>query len=418
MKIEKDSSALESEIKPLLDAANTENWKDALNILYYNGSVLVFSEEMRIPCLVSLKGPVDDLSQAIDLLFGRAKTNIAPLVVAIARFFIPKVFVMMRKTEKELSSTGEMKEETAVAMFITGLIPELEKSQDVLTKAFVEGAFTLSEVIAASVFKKLEEFRAPHIHCALDEEKYEKMVEKLWKLGLIRPRLQVNLCPECTNYELKLLNYPSLDNVCPSCGTEWVRGILYTFEKTFDKIKSENLDLPLFISSYVRHRVSIQAPLSDLQIYPSAVMRISENDLEKPLEVDVYLPQFKSGIECKVYEDALAPMTKNRVGSIVGQLLEKAKKYSMVGISNVYFVTNLSKGSTEEIMSALQKAMSEEGLKLSDLRIIDGNMESLLKWLDQTASIIAEGFNKALGQGLQDALPSKSIQTPISSGGQ
>lgn len=42
VKIEKDSSALESEIRPLIDAANTKEWKAALNILFLNGSVLEF----------------------------------------------------------------------------------------------------------------------------------------------------------------------------------------------------------------------------------------------------------------------------------------------------------------------------------------------------------------------------------------
>lgn len=409
VKIEKDSSALEPEIRPLIDAANTKEWKGALSILFLNGSVLEFSEEMKIPCLVSLTGPVEDLDRSIDLLMGRAKTNLTPLIVALARSFIPSILMVMRKTEMKVSSVEEESEETKVAMFVSGLLPELEKTKKRLTKAFVDGASTLSEMLVVSVFKGLQEFRDSHIHAALDEEDYEDMIEGLQKLGVIQPKLQINLCPWCANYEFTISNYPSFSEICPKCGSEWVSELLYTFERSFDKIKSENMDLPLFISRYLRHQVSIQAPLADFEVYPSAVVLADRKEAPlKRVELDVYLPQFRSGIECKVYEDAFAPMTKNRVGSIVGRLMEHVDKYLMLEINNVYFVTNLPESSAEKAQAALQSAIATQNLEQIKFEVIGGNVQSLLEWLDQMASSTARNFNVTLGRKIQEALPEES----------
>jgi hypothetical protein len=45
----KDSSSLEATITPFIDAANTRNWKHALDILHLNGAVLETPEGTGIP---------------------------------------------------------------------------------------------------------------------------------------------------------------------------------------------------------------------------------------------------------------------------------------------------------------------------------------------------------------------------------
>src|SRR5467141_912267 len=76
LKVEKESSDLEPVVKPLIDLANTEHWRGALNVLYLNGGVLNFLEGTPVPVLISLRGTDEGVEEMIDLLMGKAKADI------------------------------------------------------------------------------------------------------------------------------------------------------------------------------------------------------------------------------------------------------------------------------------------------------------------------------------------------------
>jgi hypothetical protein len=399
-KIEREYSSMEYAVKSLLEAANTEGWRDVLNILYLSGSVTAFSEELQLPCLVSAKGPYEKIEHSIDLLRGKAEVAITPLIKELAKMILPRIIVILQRS-KITTVIKEERQEMLGIIVATELIPELEKYQKELARIIVQGASTLSDLIIVGVLRSLLEIRNNHIHSALNEDKYEDMIEGLRKFGLIESRLQVSLCPECANYQFAISRYPSLIEDCPKCGTRWVTVILYSLQPPYSETKIDNSDLPLFISSYLKHKIASQAPVGEVKVFPKALIKSNETIV---CDVDVYLPEFAIGVECKVFEDPFARMTQSRLGSIVGKLLPEIKKHFDIGIKSLIIVTNLSESAGNKLKTALEKALKEEGLN-QPIEVLPGNIDTLMKWINEQASKIAkqvqESINKAIEQALE-----------------
>jgi hypothetical protein len=394
--IERDSSALEEAVAPLLEASTTDSWKHVLNVLYLNGSVLCMSEDLQIPVVVSIDEDPDEVGETMELLEAKFTTAISPLVSSGAKKFVPKILDNLRKGISE--SKISIDNETAVQSFIIGQVTQILESPDnPLNRLLVQGAFRFGEVVAAGVFDLLAKLWRGHIQSTLEEIDYEDMVEGLRKLGLIESRLQVSICPSCANYELVVSRFLGEPDECSKCGEAWTTARLYTFVPAYEKVKLSNSDLPLFISAYLRHKVSQLAPLGTLDVRPNAVL--SWKGLH--YEVDVYLPQFDTGIECKIFENSFAPMTAARLGSIQGPLTKQIKNYTSVGIRKIGVVTNLPTDANEKLKSAATKTLQSGS---AVVEMIPGNVEELVKWLDELATAIAAQFNKEFEKSVQSAV--------------
>jgi len=188
---------------------------------------------------------------------------------------------------------------------------------------------------------------------------------------------------------------------CPKCGGEWATVGLYGFQHPYDEVKKDNSDLPLFISSYFKHKVSTEAPMGEVKIFPLVQIKM---DNGQTFDIDVYLPKFEVGIECKVYEDAYAPMTRQRIGSIVGRLMPQIKNYFDIGITNVIIITNLIESSKNKVESALKNKLIQEGYS-DNFEILSKDITHLLEWMDEKSKIITthiqESFAKAFEQNLE-----------------
>jgi hypothetical protein len=393
--IERHYCAFEGAVKPLVDAANTDNWRHALNLLYINGSVMSFSQEVPLPALVGLEEAEQDVEMSMDLLQGKAKTALASLVSGLARLFVPKILSMLQKPEY-VEAMRKDQQELTTALFASTIMPEVERSMSELTKIFVEaeGAFTISELIGISVFRDLCELRDRQIHAALAEDNYEEMVELLKNLNVIEPRLQVSVCPNCANYQFTISRYPPYSDECPKCGHMWTTATLYTLEPSLAKLKSENADLPVFASAYLRNKLAHEVPAWDIEIYPNAVVNVEG----QKVEIDVYLPQFGIGLECKVFEDALAPMTRSRLGSIVGSVAQQVERLLATGIESVVVVTNLPGESARKLETELQKNIQQRGVKIKELKIVQGDVDVLIQTLDNLAGSIAKEVSVKLSK--------------------
>jgi len=390
--IVRDYRALEAAVKPLVDAANTENWRPALNLLYMNGSVMSFPQ-VSLPVLVGLNGAEEDVKMSMDLLQGKAKTALAPLVSNLARLFVPRILSMVQKTEF-VDAVSKGQEESVMLLFVSNIGHEIESHMNELTKMFVEGAFTLSELISIGVFKALCDLRKDQIRAGLSENEYDEMVELLIGLNVVEPRLQVSVCPLCANYQFTISRYSPYSDKCPKCGCEWTTATLYTLEPSLAKMKGENADLAVFASAYLRNRLTYSAPTEDVEVYPNAVTNVNDHEVE----VDVYLPQFNIGLECKVFEDALAPLTKNRLGSIVGGLSRQVEGFSSIGIENVVVVTNLPQESAVRLGQELQKDVQQRSMKITNLVVVQGNVDALIQMLDTLSSSIAKQVGEKLSE--------------------
>lgn len=385
MVIERNSCPMEHAVKPLLESAATETWRDVLNILYFSGHVVSF-ENLQLPCLVSAQGHFNEIQPAADLLRGRAEVALTPLVKDLVRVFLPKILFVLRKGEV-VSATEEKKQEMINMMMISEFKPEkLEKHERDLTRIMIRGATTLSDLLAIEVFQSLLEIRSGLIRSASDEDEYEDMIEGLRKLGLVESRLQVSLCPECTNYQFIISRNPSPIETCPKCGTEWATAIFYNIQPPYNEIKKDNSDLPLFISSYLKHKIYSEAPIREVDVLPKAVIRSEEGNT---FDVDVFIPEFAVGVECKVFEDPFAPMTQARLGSIVGTLEPQIRSYFGIGIKDLTVVTNLPNSSKDKLKTALKNKLKVGGFDQA-LEVLPRDIDILLQWLDEQALKIAK----------------------------
>jgi len=388
-----DSSNLEAAITPFIDAANTTKWKHALNIFYLNGAVLETLEGTGIPCLISQTGSAEAAEDSIDLLTGKSQTRLIPLIVNFAKLFLPKLLHSVRQASRE---TTENPDNTQATLLTTRVVmdtmPQLEKHQKTITKLLLQGAFTIPDLIAAGLFKTLTEMRTNQTSCGIKEKDYENMINALSKLDVIEPKLQISLCPKCANYQLTISTCPTTKSTCPKCGQNWTTQTIYMFKGQLSKIKSENQDLPLFISSYLKFKTSLSTIIGEIRIYPNAQVKIQPAiNSQKTVEIDVYIPDSHIGIECKTYLDPTTPMPTQRLNGITGDITEKhVKKYIKTGIEHIFLVTNLPENHAQKLEDALKTFLENHNIKVKTLQVIPGKADTLLQFLNALANILTK----------------------------
>lgn len=407
LKVKSEQSLMEPSIRPLLEAANTETWKDSLNILYISGHVTSFSEELDIPLLVSARGPYHETTQSLDLLKGKATVAISPIIKKFAKSLLSNILGIMKQSDVT-SIIQEDNEEMATALLITKFMPMIQSFQEELYKTFIQSATKLLDILAISVYNSLLEMREKIIRSSLEENEYEDMIDSLLGINFIESRLQVSICPVCANYEMKISQYPTFEYHCPKCGEEWSTLNLYGFNPSYEEIKKNNSDIPLFISSYLKHKIFYFTPGSEISIYPLSIIESEDGTI---FEIDVYIPDFSVGIECKIFDDAFAPMTRSRINSIIGRLSSQIKNYFDFGLDNVIIITNLIESSKNKIETSLKKKLIEDNYP-NNIEFIPKDIDKLIGWLNERANSITnylrESFAKALEQKLElSSLPKK-----------
>jgi len=395
MSPENNLSSLESIVKPLLEAASTTHWRNSLNVLYLSGHVMAFSEELQFPCIISARGPYDEVESASDLLKGKTEVAITKIGKDSLPIIMP-VITSLLKQEELRTALEEDREEKLVKIFIDLYSSQFQKMQDEFFQIFISGASTIADWITPELYENLLEMREKMIRSAFYDDEYEEMVDSLLKLNLIKPRLQINLCPRCADYQITLTKTATILENCPNCGVEWASVTLFTFIHPYNEIKKNNSDLPLFISSYLKHKIVTLYPAKELEIFPMAKVSLEDGTI---FDIDVYIPEYDMGFECKVFEDAYARMTSSRINSLVGGLLPQIHRYFDAGIQKVFIVTNLVESSSNKVERLLKRKLSESGYP-SEVELLAKDYDKLLKWLDEKAQLItnqrAKLFTKSL----------------------
>lgn len=322
----RESSGLEPILRSFVDASNTQYYKDALDLLFLNGSAFEVVENSGVCALISLRGSEKNVDKSIDLIEGKSKTNLAKFLNEVFKAFLPGLILAFRQTGiSSNEGQGEKEIQTKIMTAFVTTMPELQKKMKELTGLFVNGAFLFSELVQVSIYKGFNEIRSFHLRTGINSDNYEKMIDHLKKLDVIEPKIRVSICPSCMNNELVISNYPSTNDICPRCGNVWSSCILYLFGEQFGEIKSMNNDLPLFISTYLKHQMDLNVFGEKVQIFPNAVLRVKE----KEVEIDVYIPKYKIGIECKNYLTSSMPDTPTRIQSLAGQFRTQIMNYQL-----------------------------------------------------------------------------------------
>jgi len=388
----RDSSNLEPVVASLIDAANTTKWKHALNILYLNGAVLETLEGTGIPCLISQTGSAEATEDSIDLLAGKSQTKLIPLLIDFGKLVLPKILYATKEAGQEIAEDMNDTQAALITAKVTmEIMPEMEKIQKEIPKFLLKGAFAAPSLIAAGLFKTLTEMRINQTNCGIKEKDYENMINALSKLGVIEPIIQISICPKCANYQLTISTCPTTKNICPKCGENWTTQTIYMFRGQFSKIKTENQDLPLFISSYLKFKTSLSTIIGEIRVYPNAHVKIPTATSNREVEIDVYIPDYRMGIECKTYTDSTSPMTNQRLHGITGDIIEKhIKKYRQVGIEHIYLITNLQENQTQKIENTLKASLQNRNIKVKTLKVIPGKIDTLLQFLNTLANQITK----------------------------
>jgi len=352
------------------------------------------SRETPLPVLVSLQGNVQSIDMSIDLLEGRTKTSIAVLLSQFMKAFMPKLLSTIKQARKV--NTRKMSKEELLATLLSKIMPELEAKRTI-EKIISEGAFTLSELIAITVFKTLQNLREDQIHAtSYHDNEYEEMLMLLKRLDIIKPRLQVSICPRCANYLLAISSYPPHSAICPKCRSEWVTITLYTIAPSLAKLKIENADLPVFISAYLKTKLMGKV-FTDIKIHPNAVLNINN----KKAEIDVYIPEFNMAFECKVFENAGARLTRSRLHSIIDKLKFKIETFLKIGVNKIVIATNLPSKSSEILENILRDIITDKYMKDVDLKVIPGDEVTLIETLDNIINSLAEIISKKISKSLR-----------------
>lgn len=391
----------ESAVKPLVDAAYSEKWKAALNILYISGGLLSFSEQILIPILIGFEGSNERNEEMIDLYQARMKTEASELLSPLFTRFLPKILTLMAQQDIEDTEEGTRR---VVMVAIESMMnySDRERMSEIIGNLLVKGISSFSSVFAAWIYKILFEKRQNIIENTLTQEKYESMLDGLRRMRFIKGILRVGMCGECGNFEIALTEVRRSDQKCPKCGYVWGVVTVYKFNENYEKLKANrNDDLPMFITSYLKHELALVSPFGAVEIIPFKVFNGSGS---KEAEIDVYIPKESIGIECKTFEEWNFPLTDNRFGSMAGDLVKQLKNYDKTGVETVYIVTNLSADSIEKVYNKIEKE-NPKFKSIKDFEIIGRDLKDLFSVLDEIKEKINGrfelGFDKMI-EGIQD----------------
>ena len=151
MRNENNYDREEYAIKPLIDAANSNQWKEALNILFINGALLSFSDDIPTPFLIGVNGEITGIAKVMDLHNAKFNTELSELLPPILEKIMPPIFSIVAQSKTEL----EEDQVRTVTMFAMEAIQNEKNAtaiMDVVGEFLVKGLFSFSSVLATWIF--------------------------------------------------------------------------------------------------------------------------------------------------------------------------------------------------------------------------------------------------------------------------
>jgi len=116
------------------------------------------------------------------------------------------------------------------------------------------------------------------------------VLDALQRLHLIHPYLEVALCSRCGHFSLLFGTFPIGGDKCSQCNNELMCAGIFLLDSTLCELKKDNnKDLALFIFKFLNN-------VSAGQILAEPSKRFPPDT-----EIDVYLGQSKTAIECRLY---------------------------------------------------------------------------------------------------------------------
>ena len=196
-------------------------------------------------------------------------------------------------------------------------------------------------------------------------------------LHLIEPWAQIGICHICKIYEHISTTHGLRPKTCPQCNQQNLTITIYGFDEEFQKHFINNKALQLFCSAYINDIVGKQI---------ANTQKINDEEGKIRGDIDVYIPQTKTGIECKLSIEH--EPSDNQFQNHYDEIQKDLKNYVSYGIKNLIVITNIE----EHRVNVLKKKLLED-LNLDSetrLRIIHRSVPLLLETLSKEAESIKE----------------------------
>lgn len=385
MKVISHLVSQESVVLPLVHAVGAKNWRAAAKILLVNSSILATSSNSSWLLLAKAASTPPGTQEVMELHSARGRAVIARLLRLVLPYFIPKMLdgcgEFFKTVEDPTKASKDDKRKFVAAMIGNNLeSPEFER----FLKQFAPSAPDVMNFGAAKVLEWIcGKTELQHRVVGPD---HQLMVDQLVKLELAQPWLRASVCQSCLAQEVALSNYHASSELCGKCGKKWFLGEVFLLRPEFEAVKKQNQDLPLFMSSYIR-----QNSLGEVEIYPEALVETST----ERIQVDVLVPEFHIGMECKIYADNYV-VTTQKAQSIAGDLARHARGYAKAGVREYWACTNLSEAHANEVQQALTRELSSDASAPTTVQVLPGSLEILLTQLDALMQRFSERYEANL----------------------
>lgn len=374
-------------MKPLVSALRVPKLADACRVLFVSGDNLTLSSELHQIGLVTLQGAQNGQVENADLLISQTQLEL----VKIGQEALPR---LIRTFMEPIVSAGvdvasienaEMRESV-----LTAKVVEKVKSQTASQETFkyflpyLGGAIKpFAQLLVASLFKFYLE-RHNTQRQLLPE--FSNVVSSLEKIGLLSPFLNLAMCPKCDNYEIIFSRRARFSPACHKCGSLWPVLMVNEFPDSFALLKRANKDLAIFISMYLRSHSTFP-----VNIFPNAEFNVRGGKAE----VDVYIPETVTGVECKCYTNNLA-IADSTIQSEAAKMKRQLENYARLGIKRVLIVTNYGDVDIGKLSAALMAQMKTIK-NLKEVRLVGSELSAFKRILDEESNNI----NDSLSAGVQ-----------------
>ncbi len=381
----------ESVILPLVAAFKVPKLSDACKILFVNSDTLTLSAELEYVGIVELQGLEEGNIDGADFVISESLIQLSMILQKV----IPRLFEKFKDTiisaQASIATIQDEKEQQAI---IAAKIVEKVKSEEETEQFFksitphIGGAIKpFAEVLVGNLYKF---FYARYESQRQVIPEFQDVVASLKRLGLLSPFLSIALCPSCNNYEFVFSRSARFSPNCPKCGSSWPVLTVNEFTQTFAALKTKNADLPVFISFYLKSKSTLP-----VEIVPNAEFNLGTGKVE----VDVYIPDITTGIECKCYTNNVA-VADSTIKSEAGRIKKQIGNYLALGLTRVVVITNYDDADTDKLAHYLNERLKRvKGLK--ELKIVSSDMTTFAKFLDEEAKRINDAVDSRMQKELE-----------------
>ena len=387
----KSDADLETTVGPLVAAMKVSRLCDACRILFVSGESLTLSAELEQIGIVALEGVEVDNVEGADLLVSQSQLQLTKIAQEVLPKLLQRLFEPI--VEATVGVASIQNEEERKAIFVAKIVERVQ-SQDEAKEfgksltPYIGGAIKpFAELLIGSLYKFYYERHKAQRQLVAD---FDKIVTSLKRLGLLAPFLSLAVCPACNNYDLVFSRSAKFSPNCAQCGSRWPVLTVSEFQQPFAVLKKKSKDLPVFISAYLKSK----SPLP-VEVFPNAEFSLPKGKVE----VDVFIPDTATGMECKCYVNNIA-VTASTISSEAGKIKQQIDNYLATGITRVFVITNLNDVDARKLNIQLRDQLkSVKGLH--ECEVLSADMMKFARLLDEEANRLGEAVNKRWQQELE-----------------